>query len=232
MRQMKMLTAVFLIVLAPGLLLAVPGRSSNNTAGRQESVAVPKTEGQEEVSVPQTGDEAVEDLSLKPGDLAPKFALRDTKGNYELLTRWSGEKLSRPASQPIRHAVVVSFFATWCKPCMKELPHLQNLYKKYDGQDVKFFLIDITEATRSVEGFEDSPKAGPFLAKKGITIPILIDVYGMAKKNYGATTLPRLYVIDKLRKIRLAKQGFHEGEDFEGELSSMIDVLLAEEGSE
>jgi len=183
----------------------------------------------ETVGVPETEEDTVEDIGLKPGDDAPKFALRSTTGDYELLSKWCGEILSRPASQPVRHVVVASFFATWCMPCMKELPHLQNLYEKYEGEDIKFFLIDITEATRGVEGFENSPKAGPFLAEKGITIPILIDVYGMAKKNYGATTLPRLFVIDKYRKIRLHQAGFHEGEDFEGKLSVLIDQLLAEE---
>ena len=182
----------------------------------------------ETVGVPETEEEGVEDIGLKPGDDAPKFALRTTTGDYEILSKWCGENLLRPASQPIRHVVVASFFATWCQPCMKELPHLQNLYEKYQGQDVKFFLIDITEATRSVEGFEQSPQAGPFLAEKGITIPTLIDVYGMTKKNYGATTLPRLFVIDKLRKIRLHQAGFHEGEDFEGKLSTLVDELLAE----
>lgn len=182
----------------------------------------------ETVGVPETEEDGVEDIGLKPGDDAPKFALRSTTGDYELLSKWCGENLSRPASQPIRHVVIASFFATWCQPCMKELPHLQNLYEKYQGQDVKFFLIDITEATRSVEEYENSPKAGPFLAKKGITIPTLIDIYGMAKKNYGATTLPRLFVIDKKRKIRLHQSGFHEGEDFEGKLSALIDELLAE----
>lgn len=182
----------------------------------------------ETVGVPETEEEGVEDIGLKLGDDAPKFALRTTNGDYEMLSKWCGENLSRPASQPIRHVVVASFFATWCQPCMKELPHLQNLYEKYQGQDVKFFLIDITEATRSVKGFEQSPQAGPFLAEKGITIPTLIDIYGMAKKNYGATTLPRLFVIDKLRKIRLHQAGFHEGEDFEGKLSTLVDELLAE----
>lgn len=199
---------ITLLIILPGLVLA------------QDQV--------ETVGVPETVENGVEDIGLQPGDEAPKFALRTTTGDYELLSKWCGEKLSRPASQPIRHVVIVSFFATWCQPCMKELPHLQNLYEKYLDQDVKFFLIDITEATRSVEGYEDSPKAGPFLAKKGITIPTLIDVYGMAKKNYGATTLPRLFVVDKRRKIRLHKAGFHEGEDFEGELSVLIDQLLAE----
>jgi len=108
------------------------------------------------------------------------------------------------------------------------LPFLQNLYEKFDGKRVKWFLVDITEATRTSPGFEDSPKAGPFLAKKGITMPILNDNRGVAKERYGAKTLPRLYVIDKFQTIRLAKKGFHEGEDFEGEVGSMVEILLAE----
>ena len=105
---------------------------------------------------------------------------------------------------------------------------LQNLYDKYEEQKIKFFLIDITEATRTVKGLENMPKAGPFLAKKGLTMPILYDSRGVAKERYGAKTLPRLYVIDKYRTIRLAKKGFSEGEDFEGEVSAVIDMLLAE----
>ncbi|MFQ6676106.1 MAG: TlpA family protein disulfide reductase [Fidelibacterota bacterium] len=195
----------------------------------QEEIPASGQDQQEMVAVPVTEEEGAEEIGLQPGDEAPKFALRDLNGNYELLTKWSGVKLSRPASQPVRHVVVASFFATWCEPCMKELPHLQSLYEKYAGQDVKFFLIDITEATRTVEGYENSPEAGPFLKQKGITIPVLQDIYGMTKKSYGVTTLPRLFIIDKFRKIRLMKQGFHEGEDFEGELAAMIDQLLAEE---
>ncbi len=51
----------------------------------------------------------------------------------------------------------------------------------------------------------------------------------MAKERYGAKTLPRLFVIDKFQTIREARQGFHEGEDLEGELSILIDELIAEE---
>ena len=125
--------------------------------------------------------------------------------------------------------VVFDFWATWCKPCMKELPHLQNLYEKYKNKKIKFFLIDITEATRTVKGWEDSPKAGPFLAKKGITMPILYDSRGVAKERYGAKTLPRLFIVDKYRTIQLAKTGFDENEDFEAELSAVLDRLSAEQ---
>ena len=172
------------------------------------------------------------DPGLKAGDIAPSWALMSGPGKFEFLKTWTeekGKKLRKPMTQPDRHVVVLSFFATWCKPCMKELPHLQNLYEKYEGEKIKFFMIDITEATRTVRGLEDSPKAGPFLAEKGITMPILNDSRGVAKKRYGAKTLPRLYVVDKYRTIRLAKKGFDEGEDFEGELITVIDELLKEQ---
>ena len=181
------------------------------------------------VAVP---DDTTKDPGLKPGDLAPSWALMYAPGKFEFLKNWTVERdqnLRKFMSQPERYPMVLSFFATWCKPCMKELPHLENVYQAYKDEQVKFFLVDITEATRNNPGFEDSPKAGPFLAEKGITIPILYDNRGVAKERYGAKTLPRLFVIDKFQTIREVRKGFHEDEDLEGELSAIIDELMAEE---
>ena len=184
---------------------------------------------QEEVIIP--ADAAVKETLLKIDDIAPSWALMYAPAKFEFLKNWTIEKdqrLRRFKTQPDRHVVVMSFFATWCKPCMKELPLLQNLYQKYGSEKIKFFLIDITEATRNSPGFEDSPKSGPFLADKGITIQILNDNRGVVKEKYGVATLPRLFIIDMNQTIRLIKQGFHEGEDFEGELSQIFEELLAE----
>ena len=186
----------------------------------------------QESEVAVVPDDTTTDPGLKIGDIAPSWALMSGPGKFEFLKNWTevkGTRLRKPVTQPDRHVVVLSFFATWCKPCMKELPHLENLYQKYKDEKIKFFLIDITEATRTVKGLEDSPKAGPFLANKGITMPILFDSRGVAKERYGAKTLPRLFVVDKYRTIQLAKTGFDEHEDFEGELSAIIDRLYAEE---
>ena len=79
--------------------------------------------------VPDT--DSIPDLILKPGDIAPSWALMYAPAKFEFLKNWTvkrGAKLRKFKSQPNRHVVVVSFFATWCKPCMKELPLLQNLY--------------------------------------------------------------------------------------------------------
>ena len=186
----------------------------------------------QEVEVVVIPGDTTKDPGLKIGDIAPSWALMSAPGKFEFLKTWTeekGKKLRKPVTQPDRYVVLLSFFATWCKPCMKELPHLENLYQKYKDEKIKFFLIDITEATRTVKGLEDSPKAGPFLLNKGITMPILYDSRGIAKERYGAKTLPRLYVVDKYRTIQLAKTGFDADEDFEGELAVVIDRLLAEE---
>ena len=63
-----------------------------------------------------------------------------------------------------------------------------------------------------------------------MTLPILIDRYGMAMDKYVPDKmLPRLFVMDKYRTIRLIKRGFDEEEDFEKDLSVLIDELLGEE---
>ena len=232
----KILKRIFSFI----LIVAITSAQTEEKAQAEQKDAVQnkKMEPKEAVVEERNGEVAIIpgdktiDPGLKIGDIAPSWALMVGPGQFEFLKNWTevkGKRLRKPMSQPDRYVVVMSFFATWCKPCMKELPHLQNIYDKYKAERIKFFLIDITEATRTVKGLEDMPKAGPFLAKKGLTMPILYDSRGVAKERYGAKTLPRLYVVDKYRTIRLAKKGFAEGEDFEGEVSAVIEKLLAEE---
>lgn len=172
---------------------------------------------------------------LKVGQIAPKWALKTdpVKVKFEFLRKWTvgkDERLLRPQSQPDRHAVLMSFFATWCAPCMKELPILEEVYQEYKDKQIKFFLIDITEATRTNPGYEDMPKAGPFLAEKGVTMEILYDLRGKVMENYNAQTLPRLFIVDGYQTLRMTRKGFHEGEEelFKKELSDIINELLAE----
>ena len=234
------MTKILKIIFSFIIIVAITSAQTEEKtqAEQKDAVQNKKMEPKEAVVEERNGEVAIIpgdktiDPGLKIGDIAPSWALMVGPGQFEFLKNWTevkGKRLRKPMSQPDRYVVVMSFFATWCKPCMKELPHLQNIYDKYKAERIKFFLIDITEATRTVKGLEDMPKAGPFLAKKGLTMPILYDSRGVAKERYGAKTLPRLYVVDKYRTIRLAKKGFAEGEDFEGEVSAVIEKLLAEE---
>ena len=179
------------------------------------------------------GMSSEEDKDLKVGEIAPSWALMYAPGKFEFLKNWSeedGKRLRKMATQPNRHAVLLSFFATWCQPCMKELPLLEDVYQKYKDERIKFFLVDITEATRNNPGYGDMPKAGPFLKKKGVTMQILFDTRGTVMQRYNAQTLPRLFVMDGDRELTFLRRGFHDGEEekFKNELSTEIERLLAE----
>jgi len=181
---------------------------------------------------------APDPLDLKIGDVAPSFALMYAPGKFEFLKNWSeveGEKLRKNVTQPNRHAVILSFFATWCQPCMKELPLLEKVYQEYKDTRIKFFLIDITDATRNNPGevygikYADAPEAEGFLKKKGMTMQILYDRRGHTMKRYNAMKLPRLFVMDGNRILTFMRRGFHEGEEekFVKELSEEIEKRLA-----
>ena len=95
-------------------------------AQEQEEV---KKEDESEVAVVPDAD-GIEDPGLAAGSVAPSWALMYAPAKFEFLKNWTverGARLRKSTTQPYRHVVVVSFFATWCKPCMKELPLLQNL---------------------------------------------------------------------------------------------------------
>ncbi len=156
---------------------------------------------------------------LSAGDIAPTFALMTLDGNYVALRDFCGEKLRKPWKNKTKYAVVISFFATWCKPCMKEIPHLEKLKRKYGGKNIKFFLIDVGEK---------ADKVNEFVRRKNISIPVLLDPYQKTAEKYDALSLPRLYVLDKNGIIRKEQKGFSDGKNFEEEMKNLLDKLSGE----
>lgn len=157
--------------------------------------------------------------SLAVGSKAPVFTLPDLDNDYVFLRDFCGEKLRKPWKNKTKYAVVISFFATWCVPCQKEIPHLMKIREKFKGSPVKFYLINVGEK------FE---KVSPFVKKNGYTIPVLLDQYQVTKEKYGAHTLPRLVVLDKSGIVRHYKKGFKNADSFESEMTMLLEKLLKE----
>ena len=99
--------------------------------------------------------------SLRIGDQAPSFSLPDLKNQYIFLRDFCGEKLRKPWKNKTKHAVVLSFFATWCGPCKREIPYLEKLMNQYKDKPVKFYLVDVGE---------DPSKVKPFVKKSKVKI--------------------------------------------------------------
>ena len=116
-----------------------------------------------------------------------------------------------------RSPVVLDFWATWCGPCRAELPHLEKLSRKYQGQ-VAFCGINSS----------DSPNITAVFAKQNsLTFPMLSDADHHVAFLYGADAIPLLIVVDTHGKVRSVTDGYSE--NVEAELSKTLDTLLAEE---
>ena len=115
--------------------------------------------------------------SVAVGDLAPDFQLKDTKGNKVSLSDLRGK------------VVVVNFWATWCPPCIEEMPSMERLNEVIAGDDFVMLAIN-TE--------ENGPSIVPaFLEKTPYTFPILYDNKGVVQKRYGVFKFPESFIINK-----------------------------------
>ena len=91
--------------------------------------------------------------------------------------------------------IFVNFWATWCPPCIAEMPSMQKLYSDY--QDKIVFLFVTTDS------FE---KANAFLAKENLKLPVFQPVSN-PPLEMESSTIPATYLIDQQNNVVLAKIG-------------------------
>jgi thiol-disulfide isomerase/thioredoxin len=151
------------------------------------------------------------------GKEAPTFSLPDLQQKYIALRDFCGPKLNKPWINKTKQVVVLSFFATYCKPCLQEIPHLEKIGNSFNGQPVKFLLVNVGE---------EEAKIKEFLSTNSIGLDILLDRYSKIAEKYDALSLPRLYVIDKEGIVRKEQKGFSDPVQFEVELTRLLNDLL------
>jgi thiol-disulfide isomerase/thioredoxin len=110
--------------------------------------------------------------------------------------------------------ILVNFWATWCPPCVAEMPSLQELYKDY-GDKVVFMFV----AQDKVEA------VATFIAKKEYTLPVYFAT-SEAPSVLSSKTIPTTYVISKEGKISIAKTGVANWNS--EKTRAILDGLLAE----
>lgn len=168
------------------------------------------------LSILIAGDENTSN-DLKIDEEAPVFSLPDKDGNYIFLRDFCGGALRKPWINKEKKAVVISFFATWCVPCKKEIPYLMQLKNQFKDKPVEFVLIDVGENREKVE---------PFLQQESIDLTVLFDQYQVVSKKYGATSLPRLVVVSKGGKVKKYQKGFEDPNVFMTDMKKLIGELV------
>lgn len=105
--------------------------------------------------------------------------------------------------------VILSFFATWCKPCMRELTALNELYPDWqDETGVEIVLVSIDQA-------QDALKVKPLVDGNGWEFRVLLDPNGTLKRKMNVQNVPHLFVIDGKGHIIYNHTGYTEGDETE-----------------
>ena len=114
--------------------------------------------------------------------------------------------------------VLVNFWASWCPPCVHEMPSMQRLQNRFFSKGFTILGVNMAEDKKTVQQFLDT--------KVDVQFPILFDENGAALKTWGVFAFPTSYIVDKQGKIRYAIFG---GVDWEQEsIIRKIEQLVSE----
>lgn len=156
---------------------------------------------------------------LPPGSTAPSFSLPTITGDRVSLSVYCGQTLSKPLTNRVRQTVVLSFWATYCKPCKKELPLLLAFGEKHKADNIKILLISIDKEGEAI--------VGRYLKENNVDANALLDPYMKTSQRYGVTSLPSLFVVDTLGIIRYVSHGFNDKENFNEKLEKILGEIKA-----
>ena len=105
--------------------------------------------------------------------------------------------------------IVISFWATWCKPCTKELNNIADVYKDWqDETNVKLVAV-------SIDDRRSQSKVAPYVNSSGWEYEVYIDSNSDLKRAMGVSTVPHTFLLDKNKQIIWQHRGYVEGDEYE-----------------
>ena len=117
--------------------------------------------------------------------------------------------------------VIVDFWATWCVPCMKEMPYVDNAFQKYkNNKDVLFMIVNSgsNNTLKDAQGWWGNEK---------YNFPVFYNSDRNIGQKFGFNVIPATYIIDKKGNIRFKTIGF-EGPVIQRKIEGAIEMLKKE----
>ena len=138
---------------------------------------------------PARGQDLRDGLSVAYGSPpAPPLALPDINGREHRLSELRDK------------VVIVNFWATWCPPCVAEMPAIQRMYEALADEGVRVLAVNAGESAQDIRNFvRDFDTA--------LTFPLLRDPDGDAFREWRVLGLPQTFVVDRTADIAYTAQG-------------------------
>ena len=103
--------------------------------------------------------------------------------------------------------IVISFWATWCKPCIKELNNIAEIYDDWQEETgVKIIAVSIDD-TRSMS------KVAPFVNSSDWQYEVYLDPNGNLKRAMGVSTVPHTFLLNQNKEIVWQHKSYVEGDE-------------------
>ena len=148
-------------------------------------------------------------LAVEVGQPMPKCTVSAIGENQNLdLNQYKGKVL------------YVDFWASWCGPCAKSFPFMNELHQQLKDQGLQIVGVNLDENT-------DDAKA--FLAKYPASFTVMADVSKQCAKDFDVKAMPSSYVIDRKGVVQHVHLGFRPSEA--KELRSVVEKLLNEKAA-
>lgn len=122
-----------------------------------------------------SGGKTENNKTLQNGDLAPDFTAELADGSTFALSEQRGKK------------VLLNFWATWCGPCVGEMPALERLHEEYP-EELTVVAVNCQETPETVD---------EFIKENGYTFPIAYDESGEISQQYPTDGIPFTLIIDE-----------------------------------
>lgn len=170
----------------------------------KEGTAAGDTNPQTETDAPEETDTALTYMPLSEGDTAPDFTASLADGTEFTLSDQQDK------------VILLNFWATWCGPCVREMPAFEKLKEEY-GEDV--FIL-------AVNCMENADTVAAFIEENGYTFPIAIDEEGTVSMKYPTQGIPYTLLIDSDGVIQNIYVGAADADTQYKEYKAAIDAVM------
>lgn len=167
-------------------------------------VEAPQEEaGDEGSSEGAVASDAIAEFKVKT-PFTPEFSIQNGDGEDVSISEYRGKK------------VIINFWASWCPPCIREMPEFQALHNELDEEETILLAINLTDGQRETRTLADN-----FLKENNLDLNVLYDTVGNAFFEFNVTSIPQTFFLDEEGTVQYSILGMTDKETLDAVLERM-----------